>query len=86
MNPIFQRFGVKNNQNKSNNLVSQLMSLRNNPGGILDILLQNNKIDQRQYQDLQQYKNNPQAIVQYLINNGKSVEINQAQKMADKIK
>ena len=85
MNPLFKRFG-QNQQPNNSNIVSQLMSLRNNPGGILDILLQNGKITQQQYQELQPYRNNPEAIAKYLINSGKSAEINQAQQMANQLK
>ena len=81
MNPLFGRHGNQN-QNYSrnnNNILSQLAQVKNNPGYILDILLQNGKINQQQYNDLQPYKNNPEAIVKYLMNNGKGNEIRQAE-------
>ena len=83
-NSLFNRFGNMGKQRApQNNLVSQLMSLRNNPGGILDILLQSGKINQQQYTELQPYKNNPEAIGRYLINCGKGVEISNAEQTAN---
>lgn len=88
-NFLFNRFGNNNLQqsnNNNNNLINQFMSLRNNPSGILDILIQKGKITQQQYNDLQSYKNNPEAIVKYLINNGCSNEIKHAEQAANQIK
>lgn len=88
-NPLFNRFGNQNNQqyygqrNQGNNIISQLAMLKKNPGAILDILIQNGKINQQQYNDLQQYKNNPEMIGKYLINSGKANEINQAEQTAN---
>lgn len=84
-NSLFNRFGnssgvtnqnaninnVGNNQNNQSNILSQLAKLKNNPGEILDILLQNGKINQQQYNELLPYKNRPELIGQYLLNNGK---------------
>lgn len=85
-NSLFNRFG---NQNKIGNntggILSQLIQIRKNPGYILDILLQNRKITQQQYDDLQTYRNNPEAIGKYLINNGKGNEIRQAEQLANTI-
>lgn len=87
-NFLFNRFGNNVNYNKTpnNNLISQFMSLRNNPSGILDILFQNKKISQQQYNALQPYKNNPEAIAKYLIDNGRSNEIRQAEQAANQIR
>lgn len=90
--PLFNRFGGgmnmpngtnqnRNNQS-NNNLLNQYLQLLKNPSGILDILMQNKKIDQQQYNDLQQYKNNPQQIANYLIQHGNANQINQAQQLA----
>ena len=65
------------------NIFSQLAMIKNNPGAILDILMQNGKITQQQYNDLQQYRNSPEMIGRYLINNGKANEINQAERTAN---
>ena len=78
-NPLFNKFGT-------NNISSQIMQIKNNPGTILDILFQKGKITQQQYNDLQPYKNDPEAIVKYLINNGKSYEINQAEQLAQGVR
>lgn len=64
-------------QNNGINFMSQLKQCQQNPGTIIDILAQANKITPDQYQELQQYKNNPQQIAQYLINNGYGNQINQ---------
>ena len=58
------------------NILSQLKMIQQDSGAILDILLQNGKINQQQYADLQQYRNNPQMIFNYLSNNGNYNELN----------
>lgn len=86
-NSLFKRFGNigmrQNPQRPQNNILSQLMSLRNNPGGILDILLQSGKINQQQYTELQPYRNNPEAIGKYLIRSGNGGEISEAEQQAN---
>lgn len=90
-NSLFNRFGnigMRRNQQMpsqrpQNNILSQLMSLRNNPGGILDILLQSGKINQQQYTELQPYRNNPEAIGKYLIRSGNGGEISKAEQQAN---
>ena len=84
-NDLFNRYGNMNNYNGATNIFSQLAMLRKNPAMILDILLQNGKINQQQYNDLQQFKNNPEMIGKYLINNGMRNEINHAQQVANQI-
>lgn len=81
-NSLFTMFG-NNKNNTSGNILKQLAQIKRNPGAILDIMLQNGKIDYQQYNELQQYKNNPEMIVQYLMNKGKSNEINQSQQIAN---
>lgn len=89
---LFNRFGNPGwqqnyqPQRNSTNILHQLAMLKNNPGAILDILLQNGKINQQQYSELQQYKNNPQAIGNYLISHGKQNEIYQAEQDAKSIR
>ncbi len=80
-NSLFNKFGPANyqRQNSGNNILQQLAQIKNNPGAILEIMLQNGKINRQQYNDLQQYRNNPEMICKYLINNGKANEINQAE-------
>ena len=89
-NPLFNRFGNNINPNhnynsNNNNILHQLAQIKQNPGAILDILFQNGKINQQQYNDLQQYRNNPEMIGRYLINNGKANEIGQAERMANQV-
>ncbi len=84
--PLFNKFGNRNyNQPRGNNILAQLIQAKNNPGYILDILLQNNKINQQQYNELQPYKNNPEMIGRYLINHGKAEEINRAEYDANRM-
>jgi hypothetical protein len=52
------------------------------PGVILDIMLNNGKINRQQYNDLQQFRNNPEMICKYLMNNGRANELNYAQQIA----
>ncbi len=75
---LFQRFGNARPQNINNNLASQIAMLKNDPGSILDILIQKEKITQQQYNELQQYRNNPEAIARYLLNSSRGNEIQQA--------
>lgn len=82
-NNLYNRYGNGNMyKNPGEDIKSQLMRLKNNPGQILDILLQSGKINRQQYNDLQLYRNDPRQIVQYLVNNGKATQINQAQQLA----
>ena len=77
---MFNNINNMNNvpvQNNGINFMSQLKQCKQNPGAILDILAQANKITPDQYQELQQYKHNPEQIAQYLINNGYGNQINQ---------
>lgn len=85
-NPIFNMFGnqnVQHSNNKNNNILFQLAQLKRNPAMILDILFQNGKINQKQYEELKPYSNNPEAIGKYLMNNGKWGEIEQAKNIAN---
>ena len=88
-NPLFNRFGNTPQYNHrpanspSNNIISQFLRLKNNPGEILDILLNNGKISQQQYNELQPYKNNPEMIGKYLISHGNSDAINHAEQIAN---
>lgn len=82
-NPLFNRYGNTNrNNNISSNILSQYSQVMNDPGKILDIMLQNGKINQQQYNDLQPFRNNPKQIVEYLIQHGNANQINQAQNIA----
>ncbi len=85
--PLFMKYGNQNNygNNIAGVILSQLAQVKNNPGYVLDILLQNKKINQQQYNELQPYKNNPEAIGRYLINNGKGNEIHRAEQLANTI-
>ena len=90
MNPLFNRFnnmfGASQRPPQNNgglaNILAQFRQVQQNPGAILDIMLQNGKISQQEYQQMQPYKDNPQQLVQYLTRNH-SAEINQAQQQAN---
>ena len=62
-------------QNNVMNIMAQLRQVQQNPGAILDIMLQKGRITQQQYQDMQSIRNNPQAVAQYLMNHGHANEI-----------
>ena len=72
-----------NGNNGVLNILNQYRQVQNDPGKILDILLNNGKINQQQYNDLQQYRNDPKSIAQYLINTGNASQINQAQQLVN---
>ena len=81
-NHLFNRFGAPQPQNNGLvGLLTQYGQLQNNPGYILDILLNNGKINQMQYNELQKYKNNPVQIAQYLINNGNAQGLRNAENL-----
>ena len=85
-NPLFNKFGGMTHQNNYNgNILSQIAQVKRNPGAILDILLQNGKINQQQYGELQPYKKDPQAIFQYLLNNGKQSELHDAEQVINQL-
>lgn len=85
-NPLFNRFGNTSMSNNSGNkllsILSQYKQIQNDPGKILDVLLNSGKINQQQYNDLQPLRNNPKQIVEYLSRNGNANQIDQAQRIA----
>ena len=87
-NPLFNRFGNNTQRNNTGNngllnILNQYKQIQNDPGKILDILLNNGKISQQQYNDLQPMRNNPQQIVNYLSQHGNANQINQASQFAN---
>lgn len=89
-NPLFNRFGNIGSQNNyrtnsRDNILVQLAQVSRNPSAILDILFRSGKINQQQYNELQQYRNNPEAIGKYLINSGKGGELSQAEQIVNNI-
>lgn len=78
---LFKRFGGSQRfhspTQNTPNIFAQLVQIKQDPGKILDILLQNGKINQIEYNELQPYKNNPEAIARYLMNAGNSSELQQ---------
>ena len=83
-NPLYNKFGGNYHQN-GNNIFSQLAQIKNNPGAILDILLQNGKITQTQYNELQPFSNNPQQIVNYLLQHGSANQKNQTNEIIHRL-
>lgn len=87
-NPLFNKF---NNQSSFGgggiwNVINQYRQIQNDPGKILDVLLNNGKINQQQYNDLQPIRNNPQQIINYLSRNGSNAnQLNQASQFANQI-
>ena len=68
------------------NLLAQIRQIQQNPGMLLDMMLQNGKITQEQYQEMQPIKNDPQKCAQYLFNHGYANELNQAQQQVNNMR
>lgn len=75
MNPLFGRMmpnmmgGMGGNSMQSMmNTINQIRQIRQNPSGLADLLLNNGKISQQQYEQIKGY--NPQQIGQYLMQSG----------------
>lgn len=79
-NPLFSRFGNNHNATNTNNgllnILNQYKQIQNDPGKILDVLLNNGKITQQQYSDLQPIRSDPRQIVEYLSQHGNADQIN----------
>lgn len=84
-NPLFTMLGGRINNSPVGNIMNQYMQLKQDPGKILDILFQRQKINMQQYNDLQPYRNNPQAIANYLSMNGNANQINNAENLANQL-
>lgn len=84
-NNMFNRGYQQPPRNNVMNIMAQLRQVQQDPGTILDIMLQNGKISQQQYQEMQPIRNNLPAIGQYLINHGYANEISQAQQQINNI-
>ena len=83
-NPLFNKFG-NNNASRGGgllNILNQYKQIQNDPGKILDVLLNNGKINQQQYNELQPMRNDPKQIFTYLSQHGNANQLNQAQQMA----
>ena len=79
MPPQQSQMVMKSQKNGGPNIYQQIQMIQKDPGSILDILLQLDKINQQEYTQLQPYKNNPQEIYNYLMNHGHSNELGAAQ-------
>lgn len=75
-NPLFNMLAGNINNSPVTNIISQYQQLQKDPGKIVDILYQNGKINQQQFNELQPIKNNPEQIVNYLSKNGNSNLLN----------
>ena len=52
------------------NTIQQIQKIRQNPNQLGDLLLQNGKITQQQYEEISRMNGNPQQIGQYLMQSG----------------
>lgn len=93
-NQLYNKYGNQSNYMRPQHqnpmvaamaILNKYRNLQNNPGIILDELLNNGKITQQQYEELQPYRNNPEAIGRYLVRHGAASQINQAQQVANQI-
>lgn len=71
----FGRFGPTGRQNANPmlnaiNMAQMFRKIQNDPSQIADLLLNNGKITNEQYKDIQKFNGNPQLIVQYLLKDG----------------
>lgn len=84
-NPLFNMLAGRVSNSPIGNIISQYQQLQKDPGKIVDILYQNGKINQQQFNDLQPIRNNPEQIVTYLSRNGNNNLLNQATQLANQI-
>lgn len=69
MNPLFGMMGGSNVGNMMQ-MISQIRQARQNPNMLADLLVQNGKINQSQYEQIRQFNGDPQKIGEYLMQNG----------------
>ena len=77
-NTLFDRFGgnagipQRNNNPMLNaiNMVQLFRQIQNDPSKIADLLLNNGKITQDQYNEIQKFNGNPELIGRYLMQSG----------------
>lgn len=69
MNPLFGMMGGSNVGNMMQ-MINQIRQARQNPNILADILMQNGKINQNQYDQIKQFNGDPQMIGQYLMQSG----------------
>ena len=75
MNPLFggmmpNMLGGMNNVGNFMQMIQQVRQARQNPNILGDMLLQNGKINQQQYEAIKQMNGNPQKIGEYLMQVG----------------
>ena len=51
-------------------MINQIRQARQNPNMLADLLVQNGKINQSQYEQIRQFNGDPQKIGEYLMQNG----------------
>lgn len=83
-NPLYNMYNnmINHAAPSGANIIQQLMMIKNGQTSILDILAQQGKINQQQYNQLQPYKNNPQQIFNILYNSGYASQLNVAEGQA----
>lgn len=88
-NPLYKQFGGQPPFNPANRLgnamqmASMFKQIQNDPSKIADILLQSNRINQQQYEQLKQFNGNPEQMGRFLLQSGviNQQQINSLQNM-----
>ena len=73
MNPLFGRMmGGMNGNPMANmmNMLQQIRTMQQNPNQLADLLFNNGKITEEQYEEIKQFNGNPQKIGEYLMRTG----------------
>lgn len=75
MNPLFGNImpmmgGMNGGQNKMFQMIQTIRQAQQNPNMLADMLFNNGKINQSQYDEIKKMNGNPQMIGQYLIQSG----------------
>lgn len=62
--------GMNGGQNKMFQMIQTIRQAQQNPNMLADMLFNNGKINQSQYDEIKKMNGNPQAIGQYLMQSG----------------
>lgn len=71
MNPLFGMMGGMNGGiNGMMRMIQTIRQAQQNPNMLADMLMQNGKINQQQYDEIKKFNGNPQMIGEYLMQSG----------------
>lgn len=75
-NPLYNKFGAGQQVNPASRLgnamqmIAAFKRVQNDPSQLADILRQNNRINDQQYQELKRCNGNPEQMGRYLLQSG----------------